>query len=152
MIEKLNNILNIDNSCGNYNELPSFKLMFKESQFSKKKNREDTIIIDKQDYVMYNEVSANANSLFLKNEFKLKTCELAFIQINSPFLVLGLRFLKKYYTIFDFERNIIGISTMKNTTKSKYGKNYNDHVFKKDEIESLIDQFRINNEWTQIGN
>ena len=119
--------------------------MFTESSYSKNKDKENILQLDNYDYISKSFTTDNSNKSDKKFQEK---CDLAFTELHSPYLVLGLRYLKRYYTIFDFERNIVGISTDKKKVGTSFS--YSDFVFAKNEMDSLIDQFRINNEWTRI--
>lgn len=81
-----------------------------------------------------------------QNNISFKKCKLQFFEINygppkGPLLIFGLNFLKKIYTVFDFNKNVIGFKDDNiNNTPPLNIVEYKDW-FVRDEISQLIETF-----------
>ena len=110
---------------------------------TKNKNPLFEIVLNPSDYV----IKENMSFKFNERSVSFDKCKLAFFNINigppkGPMIVFGLNFLRKIYTIFDFQRKVIGFQGEFDNS-SEFLKNINDYsdLFRGDEISHLIDNF-----------
>jgi len=147
LLSRIKQIIEFDTLCQNYDYLPDITLNFKQSKFSKiNKNKYFNLTIKKDDYITEKPIELDIDDIHEKVE--MNKCEIDFNYNNSEdTIILGLKFLKGFYSIFDFERMIIGFSKYENndSTNSQIVNKYSYRdLVKNKEIDSLI------NDWKKI--
>ena len=127
--------------CINYNTIPDIII----SIFNENKNNIFSLILKPEDYITKTDISFKIK----EDEINLEKCELDFFEINKDVkaldnsIILGLKFLKLYYTIFDYQKKRIGfikynkLNKLDTNVKEKY-------TPPNKEIEFLA------NEWKQV--
>jgi hypothetical protein len=144
-VKKLSDELKINQFCQNYDLLPNIIITLKSSQYDQWSGKTFNLTLNRFDYVTKHDMNLKIEEN--KEMFKMNKCEFDFISYNSMadknLIILGLKFLRKYYTIFDYERKIIGFSEYK-TNKSVKIKNYNEIVKSNSELDVLIE------DWTKV--
>ena len=128
--------------CENYNDIPNIKLIIKKSKYDTSLQESHfELTLNNYDYIS----KKNMNLEFESNNeiFSVNNCELDFIPYNSldnkNEIILGIRFLKKYYTVFDFQRKIIGFSKY----NDKYDQiDYLSLIKSESEMDLLIDDWK----------
>jgi hypothetical protein len=109
-VSRIKNLIEFHPLCQNYDFLPEITLKFKQSKFSKvNKNKYFNLTLTREDYITQKPIELDIDDIHEKVE--MNKCEIDFNYNNSEdTIILGLKFLKRYYTIFDFERMIIGFT------------------------------------------
>jgi len=110
--------LNVNSDCSNFHSLPDIKVMLKSRKNYKSKELEEhEIILKPSDYLIEgNRIKHNFNGI--SNEFLNlinEECQPAFMPIDvpaprGPLFVFGEYFMKKFYTVFDRDENVVGLS------------------------------------------
>ncbi len=100
--------------------MPNIEIILKSrTSYKNKELREDKIILRPEDYIidggiiknnLYTEKDSDFSDLMTKNE-----CQPAFMPIDvpaprGPIFVFGEYFLRKFYTVFDRDENVLGFS------------------------------------------
>jgi hypothetical protein len=130
----LNDKLQIDTKCSNFQELPKIEILVKarESYLSNEKKIHKIVLLP-EDYIINGK---NINkTLSIRDEafrefFSDEECLPAFMPINvprprGPILVFGEFFMRKFYTVFDRDQRVLGLSL---ANQEYYKKNKNIHV------------------------
>lgn len=108
-VTELNGRLAVDRLCQNIDSLPLIEISLKESTYNKAKvSNTFNLTLQSKDYVTTEKVNISIEE---NNEFvSLNKCMLDFIPTVSQdqYIIFGLKFLRKYYTVFDFSKHIIG--------------------------------------------
>lgn len=132
------NNIGFNQFCDNISNLPNIKIYLKQSNLSIKKPQGlETFSLDMSpdDYITHK----NYNIRLTDHNFeriKLKKCLLNFSETKNNSIIFGLKFLMKYYTVFDFGHNLIGFSNYESHDE-KYQVSYKD-LLNKSEINYLI--------------
>lgn len=114
----------------NFKELPNIEIVLNARNSQKDTNySEKTITLTPEDYIIdgkkiKNKLESNERK---NNAFDLYPgleCQPAFMSIDvpaprGPLFVFGELFLRKFYTVFDRDENILGFSIANHETKSK---------------------------------
>ncbi len=127
MILELQNHLNINSDCSNYHSLPDLKIkvLSRKSYISKELYLHE-IILKPSDYLIEgNRIKNNFNGI--DNEFLNlinEECQPAFMPIDvppprGPLFVFGEYFMKKFYTVFDRDENVVGLSLANHQTENE---------------------------------
>jgi hypothetical protein len=107
-------------------------------------SRSFNITLTSEDYITKQKMNIDIETN--KEFFSMSMCELDFISYNSMSdrgdIILGLKFLRKYYTVFDYDRKIIGFNEYGNNENPV--EHYTDLVKDEDELDVLI------NDWIKI--
>ena len=111
-------MLNIDSHCGNFKDLPDIKIELKtRKSYESSEEIYDSIILNPEDYLIDGKkIKQNFEQIdkeFLS--FLKQDCQPGFMNIDvpaprGPLFVFGEYFLRKFYTVFDRDRNVVGIS------------------------------------------
>lgn len=114
----LQNDLNINSDCSNFHSLPDIKIKIKTRKNYKSKELVDQeIVLKPSDYLIEGNRIKN-NFKGIENEFLNlinEECQPAFMPIDvpaprGPIFVFGEYFMKKFYTVFDRDQNVVGLS------------------------------------------
>lgn len=142
MILMLQNDLNINSDCSNFHSLPDIKIKLKARKSYKSTKREiQEITLKPSDYLIEGNRIKN-NFKGLDNEFLNlinEECQPAFMPIDvpaprGPLFVFGEYFMRKFYTIFDRDESIIGLS-LANHEENKEAKQTPDFITPYDEVD-----------------
>jgi hypothetical protein len=142
-IKRLTEVIKFNKLCQNYYSYPDITLALNSSKYSKLHTSPFNLTLTADDYITKQKM--NVDISLNKEFFSMDYCEMDFISYSSMddknLIILGLKFLRKYYTIFDYERKIIGFNEY---TPIQDTISYNDMVKQKDELEVLF------NDWVKI--
>ncbi len=112
-----------DSLCQNYDSVPEIKVKLKRSIYTSddihKYNQTFDLILNREDYITKRELNIDISDI---NEIlKINKCDFdIFVNKNlENTIIFGIKFMKSYYTIFDFERNIIGLIRIRSNSKFK---------------------------------
>lgn len=114
----LQNDLNINTDCSNFHSLPDIKIKLKSRKNYKSKELQDhEIVLKPSDYLIEGNRIKN-NFKGIENEFLNlinEECQPAFMPIDvpaprGPIFVFGEYFMKKFYSVFDRDENVVGLS------------------------------------------
>ena len=109
--------MNINSDCSNFNDLPDISIILKaRKDFKGKELVTKKIILHPEDYVIDGKKvkSKMGRNKFLYNSQNLD-CSPAIMAIDvpaprGPIFVFGDYFLRKFYTVFDRDQKVVGIS------------------------------------------
>jgi len=163
----LQNDLNINSDCSNFHSLPDIKIKLKSRKGYKSKELvEHEIVLKPSDYLIEGNRIKN-NFKGIENEFLNlinEECQPAFMPIDvpaprGPIFVFGEYFMKKFYTVFDRDQNVVGLSIANhkqiNEDIAKISTPY-DHILEviasNNKNENETHQDNINNNSVQINN
>jgi hypothetical protein len=122
----LQNQLDIEPNCKNFKSLPDIRINLKSRKYNNK-NKEyeiQSIILKPEDYIIEGKKIKKRlegiDSDFLG--YAKEECQEAFMPIDvprprGPIFVFGEYFLRKFYTVFDRDRNIMGFSVANHNAK-----------------------------------
>jgi hypothetical protein len=123
--------LNVNFNCLNFKDLPNIEIVLKARKSYKDKTYlEQSILLKPEDYIIdgkkiKSKLDSNEgrNNFFESFDPDLE-CQPAFMSIDvpaprGPLFVFGELFLRKFYTVFDRDENIVGFSI------SNHDKKYN---------------------------
>ena len=114
----IQNDLNINSDCSNFHSLPDIKIKLKSRKNYKSKELEEhEIVLKPSDYLIEGNRIKN-NFKGIENEFLNlinEECQPAFMPIDvpaprGPIFVFGEYFMKKFYSVFDRDENVVGLS------------------------------------------
>lgn len=113
ILEDLENLLNIKQSCSNFKYLPNIEIMVKarKSYFDNDNYDYVNLTLKPEDYVINGHEIKNS----IESNFNLNECTGAFMPLDvpiprGPLFVLGEHFMRKFYTVFDRDQNVVGLS------------------------------------------
>jgi hypothetical protein len=130
IIFDIEELLNVNFNCMNFKELPNIEIVLNARNSHKDKTySEKTITLTPEDYIIEGK---KIKKKFESNEGKRNffdvypdlECQPAFMSIDvpaprGPLFVFGELFLRKFYTVFDRDENIMGFSIANHETYSK---------------------------------
>lgn len=105
-MEKIFNAVQLKDDCSNVKFLPDITITLEDKDF----------ILKAEDYVLEEEIFSYNGFL---NKENIKFCSLAIMKLDvplprGPVLILGVTFLKKFYSVFDRDNRRIGFSIANN--------------------------------------
>jgi hypothetical protein len=119
IIYELLDHLNIDSNCVNFKTLPDIRIKLKSHKdYKSKEFTQDEIILRPEDYIIEgNKVKKNIEVISpeLFDIISKDNCRPAFMPMDvpaprGPLFVFGEFFLRKFYTVFDRDEKVIGLS------------------------------------------
>jgi hypothetical protein len=123
--------------------LPNIVITLKNSIYSRKNTKTFSITLTPSDYITKQRM--NIDIVNDKEFIDIDECDLDFISYNTiddrNEILFGLKFMRKYYTTFDYERKIIGLNEYKNVENTS---NYAELLKHDNELDLLIEN------WTKI--
>jgi hypothetical protein len=129
--------LAVDHRCENFHQLPDIHILLKSRKsYLDKRTIVSQITLKPEDYIINGKnIKRNIESTYTKNEYFEKindnfnplSCLPAFMPLDvpeprGPLFIFGEYFLKKFYTVFDRDQNVLGFS-VSNHGSSKHQKN-----------------------------
>lgn len=114
--------LNVNYNCLNFKDLPNIEIILNaRKSYKEREYVEQTIILKPEDYMIDGKKiknkleSADAKNNFFESFDPDLECQPAFMSIDvpaprGPLFVFGELFLRKFYTVFDRDEKIVGIS------------------------------------------
>ena len=144
--------LRIDKSCGNLKSLPKIQIIVnaRKNYLNKSDLETREIVLNPEDYIIdgqrINKVAELEN--YDTDNFT-EECLPAFFGLDvpaprGPIFIFGEYFLKKFYTVFDRDQNVLGISLANNRNNREWNNPrgeiktpYTDEIKKKSEISKL---------------
>jgi len=153
-INFIEDALNIDPNCRNFKNLPEIKISLKARKSYKSKERIIfEIVLKPEDYIRNGRIIKSSlekeesntqeyfedfNENYISNSNR---CIAALMHVNiepprGPLIIFGEQFLKKYYTVFDRDKKVLGfaianhdfINIDKKTIVTPYDNNYNEET------------------------
>jgi hypothetical protein len=124
-------MLNVNINCLNFKDLPNIEIILKARKSYKEKSLiEEKIVLKPEDYIIEGKkikkkIESNENKRNLFDVFDADLeCGPAFMPIDvpaprGPIFVFGEFFLRRFYTVFDRDENIIGLSVANHDPISK---------------------------------
>ncbi len=116
-------MLKIENNCYNFKNLPNIEIILKSRRSYKNKElKQDKIILRPEDYIIDGRRIKNSVDIESKEKdtdfidlLPKIDCQPAFMPIDvpaprGPIFVFGEYFLRKFYTVFDRDENVLGFT------------------------------------------
>jgi cathepsin D len=159
IVEILQEKLEVKKDCSNFNSLPDISIILKSRKsYDDKELVTTNITLKPQDYIIDgSKIIKNSKKSdfekFLKGlQMELpenQECYQAFMAIDvpaprGPIMVFGEYFLRKFYTVFDRDRNVVGISVANHNDK------FNTNILNIKTPYDVIDNNKLNNIESQV--
>ncbi len=125
MILMLQNQLDIDENCRNFKSLPDIKINLKSRKYENNNEYKiESITLKPEDYIIEGKKIKKRLEGIDKEflSYAKEECQEAFMPIDvprprGPIFVFGEYFLRKFYTVFDRDRNLMGFSLANHYSK-----------------------------------